>query len=150
MKYAVEHYGAVEIELRPLLRQHWLEIARDQDTIPLDVDEPRYLHLEACGSLALITARKDARLVGYIAAIISGHLHYASTLHAIIDVFWLSPDYRQARNGLGLFVALEEELARRGVRKVIGQTKVGEGKDVSAIFAFLGWTETERLYTKVT
>lgn len=148
LTYAVEQYGVLSEEIKPMLHRHWLEIAVDQDAIKLDVDSERYAHLSACGSLVLITARSSARLVGYVAAILSTHLHYRSTLHAIIDVFYLAPAYRQAQNGLGLFVALEEELLRRGVRKVIGQTKLGD-KDVSAVFGFLGWTETERLFTKV-
>ena len=146
--YAVEPYGALTEEIKPLLQEHWREIAVDRDTIPLHVNVEQYRHLAACGSLVLITARDSVRLVGYIAAIMSNHLHYASTLHAIIDVFWLEPEYRQGRNGLGLFVALEAELARCGVRKVIGQTKLGAA-DVWPVFKFLGWTETERLYTKV-
>lgn len=148
LTYALENFSALSVEIKPLLQKHWHEIAVDRDTIALDVDYERYRHIDACGSLVLITGRQDAQLVGYIAAFISTHLHYASTLHAIIDVFYLKPAYRQAQNGLGLFVALEVELQRRGVRKVVGQTKLGE-RDVSKVFEFLGWTETERLFTKV-
>jgi hypothetical protein len=97
--------------------------------------------------LAIVTARQEGRLVGYVAAIINTHLHYASTKFGTLDVFWLAPDVRKSVNGVGLFTAIEEELKRRGVVKMIGQTKLGP-HDVGLIFEFLGWTETERLFTK--
>lgn len=146
--YCVEEYSEVRERLKPLMERHWLEIGHDRELIPLDVDHEKYAVLAEAGALALVCAWDQGRLVGYIAAINGTHLHYASTLFAEIDVFWLDPAYRKGLNGLRLFTELEAELKRRGVKKVLGQTKLGD-KDVSALFKYLGWSPVEILFAKV-
>lgn len=145
-------YADVVLELQPLLQRHWEEVALDKEQVPLDVDHFRYAQLDAHGALVIVTARdprNDHRLVGYIAAIVSEHLHYAGSTFGALDVFWMEPGYRKAVNGMRLFAEMELELARRGVVKMVGQTKVRKDLDVSAIYEWLGWTKTEVLFTKV-
>lgn len=149
LTYDREFYIDIDAELRPLLVRHWNEIALDKAAVPLDVDEARYRILDEGGNLVIITARDGVRLVGYVVAILSSHLHYASTLFGAIDVFWLDPAYRAGVNGIRLFTELELELKRRGVRKMIGQTKLGAGRDVSRLFEYLGWKPIETVFSKV-
>lgn len=148
LTYKVERYSDIAAEMVPLWVRHWKEVARDQETIKLDVDHSRYLQLCEAGALVIVTARAAGVLVGYIAAILSTHLHYTSTLHAGLDVFWLDPQYRNALNGVRLFTTIESELKLRGVKKVIGQTKLSGALDVSEMFKYLGWTPIETLFAK--
>lgn len=148
LKYAIENYGAISHEIKPLLKKHWEEVGLDREAVPLDVDEARYSHLSATGGLVIVTLRDDARLVGYIAAIVSTHLHYASTLCGFLDVFWLDPGYRAGINGIRMFTELETVLKAMGVKKMIGQTKLGD-LDMSKMFEYLGWKAIEKLFSKV-
>lgn len=152
LRYSLAAYSDIALELQPLLKRHFEEVALDKAEVPLHVDHLRYAELDANGALVIVTARDpeaDHRLVGYIAAFVTNHLHYASTLFASLDVFWMEPDYRKAANGMRLFAEMEAELARRGVVKMVGQTKVRADLDVSAIYQWLGWTKTEVLFTKI-
>ena len=153
MTYEHESYSAISEEIRPLLRRHWEAIANDKEAVPLDVDEEKYRALDSAGLLVIITARVDelmvdGRLVGYIAAILSPHLHYRSTLFATFDVFWMEPEFRSGLNGVGLFTRMLLQLKAAGVVKVVGQSKVGGGRDVSAIYRALGFEQAEILYTR--
>lgn len=145
--YQIESYDDCREEIDRYLPAHWQEIAIDRDTIPLEKDEASYRQLADSGALHILTVRKDGELVGYIAGIVKGHIHYKSTLHCFTDVMWLRPDCRKGRIGIDLFRRYEETLKARGVVKVVIASKVH--LDLSAIFDRLGWTFTERLYTKV-
>ena len=148
MTYEHESYATIAEEIRPLLRRHWEAIANDKEAVPLDVDEEKYRALDSAGLLVIITARVDGKLVGYIAAILSPHLHYRSTLFATFDVFWMEPEFRSGLNGVGLFTRMLLQLKAAGVVKVVGQSKVGSGRDVSAIYRALGFEQAEILYTR--
>ena len=148
LKYAVEPFSKIIDEARPLLEAHWLEIGLDRDIIPLDIDYEKYLQLNANANLIIVTARQEGVLVGYIAAILSSHLHYHSTLFATLDVFYLKPEFRKGLNGVNLFLEMQRALKWRDVRKVIGQTKLGD-KDISAVYRYLGWKPIETLFAKV-
>jgi N-acetylglutamate synthase-like GNAT family acetyltransferase len=74
-------------------------------------------------------------------------MHYLSTLHGITDVYWIAPAYRTGRTGLRMFQAVERELKKLGVRKLFTATKLH--LDQGALFEFLGYKPTERLYAKL-
>lgn len=152
LKYEAANWGDIAAEIAPLTRRHWEEVALDKEMVPLDIDYLRYSQIEAAGMLVIITARdpaRDNRLVGYISAVCTFHLHYERTMFGVIDVYWLEPRYRQGLNGILLFTKLEEELKRRGVVKMIGQTKIRRDLDVSIMFEALGWKRAELIFTKV-
>jgi hypothetical protein len=146
--FQVERLRDMHEEMKPLLEKHWHEIALDHSRVPLDVDWDRYMALDEKESLSVVTAREDGVLVGYHVAIISGHLHYKSTLHGVTDVYWIDPSYRQRPGvGLRLFKAVNEEMKRLGVVKLITGTKVH--LDMGRLFQHLGYRETERTFTKI-
>lgn len=145
--FAVERFSAIRHELMPLWQAHYDEIAEDKGAIPLDPDWPKYLHFDAGGFLVIITARKAGALIGYAFAVLDTHLHYRSTLFAMLDLYYLKPEHRGGRTALRLFEALEAALVARGVVKVAGNTKLAH--DQGRIFHHLGWREAERLYVKL-
>lgn len=127
--------------------EHWKEVALNHAEVPLDVAWDRYNALDDAGALHVLTARRDGVLVGYHIAIVTAHLHYASTLHGITDVYWIAPAYRTGRTGLRMFQAVERELKKLGVRKLFTATKLH--LDQGALFEYMGYKPVERLYAKL-
>jgi L-amino acid N-acyltransferase YncA len=145
--FAVERWAVFHKEAAPLFVEHWKEIALNHEAVPLDIAWDKYAALDEAGHLHVLTARRDGELVGYHIAVVTGHLHYRGTLHGITDVYWIAPAYRTGRTGLRMFQAVERELKKLGVRKLFTATKLH--LDQGALFEFLGYKPTERLYTKL-
>lgn len=134
-------------EIDPIFRQHWEEIALNRDVVPLDVDYERYSIAENAGRVHIVTVRDDGRLVGYYCALLDTHFHYKGTMMAFTDVYFLLPAYRRADTAFRLFCMAEKTLKERGITKLIAATKLHQDK--GRLFAAMGWTEVERVFTKV-
>lgn len=150
MKYAIEKWMDIKKEVMPLLLRHWGEVALNHAEVPLDVDEDRYDQIDRAGLFLITTVRTDDNtLVGYHAAVVSGHLHYKSTLHAITDVYWLDPDYRRGGVGKQLMQFSEAAAKEKGARKLFTAVKLHNGLDAGPLFEALGYKAVERLYAKI-
>lgn len=148
IRYEVEKWRDIQgQELEDLLQLHWEEIALNKDTIKLAIDYERYNTLDDAGAFHVVTVRDGTNLVGYHAAIISPHLHYKNDLMAFSDVYFLRKDYRTGRTGIKLFQFVEQSLKARGVKKIIINTK--KHLDMSKLFEYLKYHETEIIFTKV-
>jgi GNAT superfamily N-acetyltransferase len=149
LTYAVEAWSDVWPELEVLLQDHWQEIALDKDVIALDMDLARYGALEAQGMLHVVTARHQRVLCGYHVSIVTTHLHYRTSLTAAEDLYYLTPPYRHGWAGVRLFQYVEATLRPRGVERMAASCKLHfqQGR-VARLFARLGWTQTEALFTK--
>lgn len=145
--YAVEDWHDLKAEMLPLLERHWREVAMNHAEVPLDIDHQRYDDLADSGALQILTVRRSGRLIGYHVAIVSGHLHYKSTLHGITDVYWIAPECRHGVTAMRMFQAVERELGRLGVRKLFTATKLH--LDQGPLFERLGYRPVERLYAKL-
>src|SRR5262245_50238643 len=147
VSYQEEAWSAVLLELEACMKAHWQEVAQDQDRMPLVLDYASYAALEQQGGLVVVTVRVDQELAGYFISFVRHHLHYAETLCAYVDVYYLKPTFRgEGLLALGLFRHAEAVLRAKGVQKVFAGTKVY--LDASALFQRCQWVETERLYTK--
>lgn len=116
-----ERFGLIAREFPSLWKKHWQEIALNQEQIPLDPDWNRYFDYDLLNILQVLTARRHGIIVGYIFVFVHPHLHYASTLWAQTDIFWLDPVYRFTGRGLmptgyKLFVLMKQRLSEMGVR----------------------------------
>ena len=145
--YAVERLHDVCNEMEILFPAHWLEVARDRETIKLKPDWPAYFQMEDAGQVQAIIARSEGQLIGYHVSFIRKHLHYADSLHAFTDLYFILPEFRKGRAGIQLFVEVEKAWKDRGVVKAFTGTKCDADK--SRLFEHLGWSRTEYLYTKV-
>lgn len=147
LTFQSERWRDLADELRPLLFSQWEELALDRDTIPLDPDWDRYRDLDEKGALDFTTVRDAGRLVGWYVNVVAPHPHYKSTLFGFLDLYYVLPEYRKARVGLGLFAAMEKAMRNRGIKEVISITK--SHLNVAPLFDRLGWRETGITYTKV-
>lgn len=145
--FAVEDWQDYKREAAVLWPLHWDEIAMDKDAIKLSVDYAQYDQIDASGSLHVVVARSEGRIVGYHLSIIRPHLHYSQSLSAFTDIYFIVPEFRKGRTGINLMKFTEKSLKARGVQKMFTGTKLH--LDMGRLFEHLGWTETERLYTKV-
>jgi len=145
--FHVEAWSQFKRESAHLWPRHWEEIALDRDRIKLNIDYAQYDWLDAQGALHVVAARSDGSIIGYHLSIIRPHLHYADSLSAFTDVYFVAPEFRKGRTGLKLFQFVEKTLKARGVQKMFTGTKLHH--DMGRLFERLGWRETERLYTKV-
>jgi hypothetical protein len=147
LTFAVEPWDEIKNVIHPFWVRHYLEIARDQDRIPLDPDWDKYDALDATHGLLIITARTEwGELKGYVFAFVGTHIHYKSTMCAFLDLYWLEMDARQGWNGVQMFRETERIMRELGIQKIFGMTKAH--KDVGLIFQRLGWDQAETAYTK--
>lgn len=145
--YAVETLNQCLAEIEPMLQGHFEEIAANKEQLGgPNMDKAVYYVREQQGGLHIVVARSEGKIVGYYVAFINPHLHYAHSLTASTDVYYIHPDFRKGRAGIDLFKEAERTLKKRGVQRVYSGTKLH--KDMGKLFEFLGWKETERLYVK--
>ncbi len=144
--YQVEDFNNLRPELETLLPLHWEEIALNRDKIKLDVDWDAYQSIRDRNALHVLTVRDDSKLIGYHICIVTPHLHYKSTLHALTDVYYILPEYRKGMTGIKMFKELEKSLRSLGVKKVFTGTKMH--LDMGRIFEHLGYNQAEKMYSK--
>ena len=146
--YAREKFCDVIEEAKPLLEQHWLELARNRDLITLDPDYGRYARLEELGVLKVYTVRDHRALIGYAAYLVSPHLHYKRDLFALCDILWVRPDCRRGRVGINLLRFVENCLREDGV-SVMHTTGKEAHPALAVVLKHLGHTHIEFGYAKV-
>ncbi len=86
-------------------------------------------------------------MVGYWIGIVRPHLHYADSLTAFTDIYYLDPAHRRAGAGRALFAEVERTLKARGVQRIFTATKVH--LDHSALFESLGYNRVETVFSKL-
>lgn len=145
--YQVEDWFDCKEDMKWLFPIHWEEVALNQDSIPLNMWFEEYDRLAQAGLLHIVTVRDDDKIIGYYWATIRNHLHYAQSLTAYTDMFFLHPKYRKGSNGVKLFRFFEESVKAKGVQRIIANTKTK--LDKSAIFERLKYQRAEIVYTKV-
>jgi hypothetical protein len=143
----VEAYSDMLEEAKPLYQRHWEELGLDRDAVLLAPDWQRYAALEAAGALSIVTVRCRGKLVGYSFMVVLPGMHYATTLEAVMDMFWIAPEHRGRMGGLRLFRAVERELIRRGVRRVHVGSKLH--RDSSRLFVAMGYQPVEQWFSKM-
>jgi GNAT superfamily N-acetyltransferase len=144
--YQVERWAEFVEDLSTLWDAHWEEVALDKDKIKLDPHVAEYERLDETGQLHIVSMRDDGWLVGYSMFIVRPHLHYVQSLSAFNDVYYVKPEYRGKLATFRFFQYQEATLKERGVERMFTGTKMH--LDNGRFFERLGWTETERLYTK--
>jgi len=127
-------------ELKPLLTEHWEEIALYKDKIKLSPDYERYLMADDVGVLHILTARDDEKLIGYFISFVQPHVHYMDNTFAINDVLFIHPSYRKGSVGYKLFKHAEKSLKAIGVDVIMIHAKVK--RDFKPLMDKLGYDRT--------
>ncbi len=114
IEFAREVLYEVIGEVEPLLKRHYLELAKNQDRVQLDPDWPRYVELERAGSLVIFTVRQDKALKGYAAFFVAQHMHYRGLTLANNDVLFLADELRGGTTGVRFIKFCEDQLRSVG------------------------------------
>ena len=124
MKFARENLSAFRGEMT-LLTNHWQEIAKDKEVMQLNPDWDYYEQRDRTGQVLFVTAREGAELVGYFIWWVDPHPHYKHLLTAHSDIYFLTPEYRNAGLGSELFRAAIGFAKEAGCGYCFITTKVG-------------------------
>lgn len=142
----IESFITCREELEPLFLQHWEELALNKDKVPLSPDWNRYKFLEDAGILSTIILRDSGKLIGYFVGFIMPHLHYSTSLTYIMDMLYIDPTSRGKNGGLLFMRTMEQEAKRRGVERIILNSKLH--KDISPLFNYFGYIQIESIHSK--
>lgn len=143
---AEESFADTWKDIQPLLFTHWREITAHHD-IPLSPDLPAYERMAAAGTLCIVTARRDGRLVGYAVFFVGPNPHYSTSVQAVQDIFYVDPSVRGARLGIRLIAASDAILRQRGCQVVYHHVKCAHPL-LGALLTKRGYGLTETLYSK--
>ena len=146
-----EQFADIVRELPPLFARHHQEVS-EPPLLPLDIDWDRYFDMALVGILRCLTVRSAGALVGYCFVIVHPHLHYASTLFAQTDIYWLDPVFRRGSTGIRMFREVETYLRAGGCKVVYVNVKLHFLKErgtLDKLFRRLGFAPVETLYSKV-
>ena len=144
---AEESFASVSGELTPLIIRFWREAKRTEE---LDPDWMGLLRMEAFGQLALLTARADGPLVGFVLNSLQGrHLFYKMKSASTI-AYWLDPVFRTGMFAVRMFRRNLEMLKERGAQKVYIAADLHylDGR-AGKLFERLGYELHETHYSKV-
>ena len=147
-KFAVETYAQVVDDIRPLLQEHWRELATYHD-IPLDPDFEAYRAMEKAGRLRIYTVRVEgnSRLVAYAIYFVSPHHHYQTTKWAVSDIILVVTEHRGLKLGHGLFDFLEDALRAEGVEVMYTMAKL-KHPELSMLLEMRGHERNEVIHAK--
>lgn len=145
--FSVESWSDVVEEMKPLWPAHWEEVAMNKDQIKLNPDYKSYEAYEKSGALHIVVMRENGKVAGYHISIVRTHLHYADSLNAFTDVYYIEKEHRKGLAGIKLFREVEDTLKARGVQKIFTGTK--KHLDMSKLLEYMGYVSTETLFTKM-
>lgn len=143
MLFGCETYEDVIEEIKPLLEEHYEEIAKHKD-IPLAPDWSAYRKLEEIGMLKIFTCRKDDNLIGYGIYFVKPHLHYSTCLVAYQDILFISKGYRGA--GFRFINWCDEQLKAIGAQMTIQHVKATH--NFGPMLERQGYELMDLIYTK--
>lgn len=143
-----ERFHQIAHELPPIFIEHWKELALNQDAIPLAPDWDKFYNLDVQGILRILTVRVEGHLVGYVFLLVSTHLHYATTLWAHADMFFLDPVARQGWTGVKLFKTLIRDVKAMGAVNLTLATKLHFSDNrVTKLLQRLGFMPIETVHS---
>lgn len=119
----VESFEDCIEELKRVIPLHYEELALNKDKVPLSPRWDAYISMERAGGLFFVTLRDAGELAGYFIGTVSPGLHYSTCLTCIQDIFYVKPDERGQAAGNQLFDFVEAELKRRGVQRLVCNSK---------------------------
>jgi GNAT superfamily N-acetyltransferase len=144
--YQQEFLDTVEKDIKPLLQDHWEEIAVNKSVIKMNPDWEAYHNLEDNGALKIFTARSDGDLIGYFVVLIRNHIHYKDHIFAANDVLFLKQEHRKGLTGPKLMKFAEKCLKEDGVSVLVVNTK--RHKPFDGLLEWLGYSHVENVYSK--
>lgn len=136
-------------EIDGLLREHYLELAKNQDRVALNPDWARYGAAEVTGALVLYTARKDGVLIGYSCFFCSPHPHYTDLMLVSNDVLYLQQEHRVGRTGVRFIRYCEDQLRIRYTKDFAITWHAKEGTPLAGMLGRMGYGVQDIILSKL-
>lgn len=146
VEIARESWFSVVDELKPILAEHWEELALYAD-IPLDPEFELYEALEKNGMLSFYSVRRSGELVGYAIFFVRKSPHYRTTLWAVSDIILIRKPYRNFGVGNKLFAFFEDDLRQQGAKVVHIMTKASH-PELAALAKKRGYMHSETNFSQ--
>jgi GNAT superfamily N-acetyltransferase len=144
VEYQRETVEGIQIEILPLLQEHYREIAPHQDIV-LDPDFEHYLAADRSGYLRIFTARESGgALVGYACFYLKSHPHFKRSRQATLDLLYVDPDFRGC--GHEFLRYIESQLAGEGAELI--HLHVTTQYDYSPLLKRMGYSVSETTHSK--
>ncbi len=115
--FAQEPLWRLSEDALPMLEAYFEEAGQFQEAVPLDPDWDSLFAYENAGQLKAFSMRDEGgELLGFAVFILTPTLHARGTLHAISDVVYLRPEYRQGLAGVKFLRFCEAQVKAAGAR----------------------------------
>lgn len=141
-----ERLAPILRELLPLIDIDYQENGIADDRIPFKLNLEKYLDYDLLGILQIVTAREAGALVGYMMVFQHPHIDHDGCGWAIINWYWIYPEYRGEGVGRALAEVTIGFLRTAGVRVVEASEKIAHKH---GLFERLGFAPTDTIFRKV-
>lgn len=118
MQFAVEPLASIWEEKIACGKAHWQETSMCANGEVLDAQLERYEQYEKAGWYIEIVARENGVIAGFCGMYLIPSMHTQELL-ATEDILYIKPEFRHGRNALRFYQFVEEEVKRRGAKKVM-------------------------------
>ena len=130
-----------------LFAEHWEEIVTHREVTPLKPDMDFYRRLEPGGTLLLLTAWAEDRMVGYSFNFVTQSPHFGGLVTVTNDALFIARAYRQGTGlGLALLKATEKHGQAMGGKLMMWLAK--PDTPLAKLMDHLGYTPQEIVFTK--
>lgn len=145
--FQTESVHQIGEEIREIGRENWDAVKYPPlDEFEFANNDDAYRLMEDENILRVITARVDGELAGYVIIVVSPLQHHANNLAGNEIGFFVKPEYRNGRIGIGLINKAYELCEEAGVDALT--FSVTPTIDYSPLLERAGFVETERVYMK--
>lgn len=146
--YQEERYTDVIEEMKPLLEDHYEEIALYKEHIKLNPAYDAYEMMAAAGMLHIFTARIEEtnELVGYTVTFLQYHPHYKDHKYAVNDIIFVKPEHRHGEVAPEMLDRLEALMLADDVSVMTFHMKTY--KTFETLMDSLGYNKAEYIFSK--
>ncbi len=142
-----EPFSRVFAEVAPLAFRTYGEAGVLRKYLPFDADWERYFQFEDTGIFSILTARRDGKMVGYVACIVLPHIQVRTELCATVNAIFLAPEQRSGTLGVRMLKRAVADLQAKGVHLFHIAAKE---KLFGSILERIGFEVEETIYVKYT
>lgn len=132
-------------EMKPLLVEHYHEVAAYPEHIRFNPQYERYLELERLGNVRTFVVRLKHKMVGYFVFFTVPHMHYQDHKYAMNDIVFLKPEVRGVHTP-AMFGYVEHCLKTEGISVITYHMKTYA--EFHGLMEHLEYDHMEHLYTK--
>lgn len=144
----VEKWEQFYPDCLPLMIEHHAEIVDDKEHMPFDLDVQSCAVMDKTGTMLILAARKEGKLVGYGIFLINHSLMSKDVLCATQAPYFVTVDERKTGIGLKIYRYAIQVLRSRGVHQLFPHHWLkGGGEKLGEFFVHLGAVPIQHEYS---